>query len=37
VRPHEIETARLRLCPLAKADVAELHVLWKFETLLRGL
>jgi [ribosomal protein S5]-alanine N-acetyltransferase len=28
VRPHEIETARLRLCPLAKADVDELHALW---------
>jgi [ribosomal protein S5]-alanine N-acetyltransferase len=28
VRPHEIETARLRLRPLAKADVDELHALW---------
>ena len=28
VRPHEIETARLRLRPLAEADVDELHALW---------
>ncbi len=26
--PHEIETARLRLLPLAKADVDEVHALW---------
>ncbi len=28
MRPHEIETARLRLRPLAEADVDELHTLW---------
>jgi RimJ/RimL family protein N-acetyltransferase len=28
VSSHEIETARLRLRPLAKADVDELHTLW---------
>ena len=28
MKPHEIETARLRLRPLAKADVDELHALW---------
>jgi RimJ/RimL family protein N-acetyltransferase len=27
-RPHEIESARLRLRPLAEADVEELHALW---------
>ncbi len=28
MRPHEIKTARLRLHPLAEADVDELHALW---------
>jgi RimJ/RimL family protein N-acetyltransferase len=28
VTPHEIETARLRLRPVTKADVDELHALW---------
>jgi RimJ/RimL family protein N-acetyltransferase len=28
MRPHEIKTARLRLRPLAEADVDELHALW---------
>jgi hypothetical protein len=37
VRPHEIETARLRLRPLAKADVDELHALWSSHEVRRHL
>jgi ribosomal-protein-alanine N-acetyltransferase len=37
VRPHEIETARLRLRPLAKADVDELHPLWSSREVRRYL
>jgi RimJ/RimL family protein N-acetyltransferase len=37
VRPHEIETARLRLRPLAKADVDELHALWSSHEVRRYL
>jgi [ribosomal protein S5]-alanine N-acetyltransferase len=37
VRPHEIETARLRLRPLAKADVDELHPLWSSHEVRRYL
>jgi len=37
VRSHEIETARLRLRPLAKADVDELHALWSSPEVRRYL
>jgi hypothetical protein len=37
VRPHKIETARLRLRPLAKADVDKLHVLWSSPKVRRYL
>lgn len=35
--PHEIETARLRLRPLAKADVGELRTLWSSPEVRRYL
>jgi ribosomal-protein-alanine N-acetyltransferase len=37
VRPHEIETARLRLRPLANADVDDLHALWSSPEVRRHL
>jgi len=37
VSSHEIETARLRLPPLAEADVDELHALWSLHEVRRYL
>ena len=37
MRPHEIETARLRLRQLAKGHVDELHALWSSPEVRRYL